>query len=152
MHTELSACENGKWKTKQEFSVFVSFLQNTTPEMKERLEVKVNHSFHIMKIFLQKHFAQWMNEHLPYGLFSPEQPVAQIVANFILGWTPLYSIEEARVTHPNTCVSRYHENREINLCEFEVFLHKECNTIELFWQTKDITDHLPAIKMLAEGH
>ena len=92
-----------------------------------------------------------MNEHLPYGLFSPKQPVAQIVANFILGWTPLY-IKEARVTCPNTCISTYHENREINLFEFEVFLDKECNTIELIWQAKDITDHLSVIKMLAEGH
>ena len=108
MHMELSACENGEWKTKQEFSSIVSFLQNPTDEIKERLEVKANHSFFIMKIFLRKYFAQWMNDHLPYRLFSPEQPVAQIVANFILGRAPLYSIEEARVMRPNTCISMYH--------------------------------------------
>ena len=152
MHTELSACENNEWKTMSEFDSYVSFLQNTTREIKERSEVKANHSFRIMKIFLRKHFAQWMNEHLPYGLFSPEQPVAQTVANFILGRAPLHPREEGDATRRKTCISTYHQSRYIDLCEFELFLHKECNTIELIRQTKDVIDHLPAIEMLAEGH
>ena len=123
-------------------------------------------------MFLSKHFDPWLKEHLPYGLFSPEPEVERTVANFILGRPPLWSQEQPPpstlpppstilLTLPNPlflshpppyCVSEYHQKRVVHLCEFEIFLIKRCTTLADIKQTRDITLHYTAIKMIVNGH
>ena len=51
MYQDLKDCEKGKWKTREDFREYVSFLNELTEEEKESCMKKADHLFRIMKVF-----------------------------------------------------------------------------------------------------
>ena len=144
MLEDLERCKDGKWRENDTFNNFQGMCELLdNEETKERCERKADHSFRVMAEFLIKHFDPWVNEHLPYALFSPEFEVAKTVANFITGGQLLWEQDP----NPPTCHSKFHE-RDVNLREFERFLRQHCTTLDAIKATDDIAKYLPAIEQL----
>ena len=108
---DLDALLNDGWKQNEEFKTVVS---EAADNLKEKSKEKIEHMLRICLLYLEKHFKQWCNEHLPFGLFA-ESDSARVVARIILDHPPL--------SEPATFKSHHHD-RVINLVKFDALVWK----------------------------
>mgnify|MGYP000355920949 CR=1 FL=1 len=102
---------NNGWKQNEEFKTVVS---EAADNLKEKSKEKIEHMLRICLLYLEKHFKQWCNEHLPFGLFA-ESDSARVVARIILDHPPL--------SEPAAFKSHHHD-RVIDLVKFDAFVWK----------------------------